>query len=299
MISVIIPTYNGGQKILNCLKSLDTQTFTDFEVIVVIDGSSDDTKQLIKQTEFSILRKEIPLRVHYQKNSGRASTRNKGASLANGELLLFVDDDIRLLPNVLEKHLKHYRNIPNSILIGSAVEDKKLIESDFQKFRAHLSNKWLKNINCLYPKPLPKHITFLMAAHFSIPKNIFTKVGGFFEGLIDAEDYEMATRLKKNNYAIYFNSNIIGWHDDFISCASYIKRQKQYVKAHKILKTQFGIENEALSRKRNIFKKSIYSFFSYPIWLFFIDHFNWLLIFPKKVRYFIYDLVITGNIGSS
>jgi glycosyltransferase involved in cell wall biosynthesis len=84
-ISVIIPAYNAGKYIGDALDSLRQQTFSDFETIVIDDGSDDHTRRIVKQ--FS------RVRYYYQANLGEASARNNGMSLAKGDYFAFLDAD--------------------------------------------------------------------------------------------------------------------------------------------------------------------------------------------------------------
>jgi glycosyltransferase involved in cell wall biosynthesis len=87
--SIIIPTYNRAFIIAETIKSIEIQTFTDWEVLIIDDGSKDNTKQIIEE----ISKRENKIKYHYQINSERSVARNYGASLAIGQYLLFLDSD--------------------------------------------------------------------------------------------------------------------------------------------------------------------------------------------------------------
>ncbi len=94
-ISIIAPTYNRGFIIENTIKSLLSINYSDYEVIVVDDGSTDDTEEIIKGIDSSRLR-------YYKKENGeRAAARNYGTNLANGAYINFVDSDDTVYPNHL------------------------------------------------------------------------------------------------------------------------------------------------------------------------------------------------------
>jgi glycosyltransferase involved in cell wall biosynthesis len=100
MISVIIPTYNRAHKVKRAIQSVLDQTFTDFEILVMDDGSTDNTKEVIK--EFNDER----IIYHYDSNSGGpARPRNKGISFAKGGVIAFLDSDDWWAPNKLAKSL--------------------------------------------------------------------------------------------------------------------------------------------------------------------------------------------------
>ncbi|MGA8478958.1 MAG: glycosyltransferase family A protein [Chthoniobacterales bacterium] len=87
-VAVVIPTYNRSSYILETLRSVFAQTFTDYEVIVINDGSPDDTAKLLEP-----LVKTRRIRYFEQKNAGQASARNKGIQEAKGKFIAFFDDD--------------------------------------------------------------------------------------------------------------------------------------------------------------------------------------------------------------
>ncbi len=99
-ISIIIPFYNQSKKILDCLESIKKQTFKNFEVIVVNDGSKDIKHiDLVRQIKNNI----SFARCLYQENQGAPSARNKGFSESNGKYIIFCDADIVMKPDMLEK----------------------------------------------------------------------------------------------------------------------------------------------------------------------------------------------------
>ena len=89
MISVIIPAYNAGKFIENCINSIFSQTYGDFEIIVVNDGSSDNTLDILN----SLAKKDARLKVISQKNGGVSAARNTALKHAKGEFITYVDAD--------------------------------------------------------------------------------------------------------------------------------------------------------------------------------------------------------------
>ena len=138
-VSVVIPTYNGANKIPNVLRALEKQTIQDFETIVVIDGSTDNTVEVLRALNLTLK----SFRIIEQENKGRAAVRNKGGQEAKGDLLIFFDDDMRPEPDCISQHVLHHENINKStIAVGRSAEDVKLCITDFHFYRAYLSDKW-------------------------------------------------------------------------------------------------------------------------------------------------------------
>lgn len=290
-LSVIIPTYNGAKKILNTLYSLQRQTFKEFEVIVVIDGSTDETQKILSEKTFN-----FPLKIIYQANKGRAGARNTGARNASTDLLVFVDDDMRLEEETLQKHWEFHNKIPNAILVGNQIEEWEVLQNDLQKYKATLSRKWANSVK--HKEPMPAEKFFLTSSNCSLRKHLFHQLGGFDEKLTDAEDYDLGKRAIEQGIAIYFDPELIGWHDDFITCESYIRRQQQYQKAHQRLKELYPeryVHNQYTYKPAKGIKRLIYRFFAGWFWVNVVDKYNFLIILPQKLRYKIYDIIITAN----
>ncbi|MDE6760175.1 MAG: glycosyltransferase [Lachnospiraceae bacterium] len=116
-ISVVIPTFNHLSRLKLTLASIDIQKMDvdKFEVIIVNDGSTDGSAEYLKKRKT-----EWNLRVINQKNAGRAAARNRGALEAEGEIILFCDDDCILSPDFIAAHYHHQKEYPR-ILHGRIV----------------------------------------------------------------------------------------------------------------------------------------------------------------------------------
>ena len=88
-ISIVIPTYNGGMKIIDCINSLLKQNYSNYEIIVVNDGSTDDTLNILK-SNFGSNKK---IKIYSQNNGGPAKARNLGIKKSSGIIIGFTDDD--------------------------------------------------------------------------------------------------------------------------------------------------------------------------------------------------------------
>ncbi len=101
LVSIIIPTFNRSKIVRRAVDSVFAQTFQDFEILVIDDGSSDDTRSALAG---------YPDRLRYvfQKNQGPAAARNHGMQLAKGEYIGFLDSDDVYFPNNLEAHLRQF-----------------------------------------------------------------------------------------------------------------------------------------------------------------------------------------------
>ena len=294
-LSIIIPTYNRGDRITATLESITTQTLLPHEVIVVIDGSTDNTADVVKK--FS---SKLPLTVVEIPNGGRSVARNTGVARSTGDLLVFFDDDMRLFPDCLRDHLDHHQKYPGSLFVGAIREDEKLFVTDIQQYRLSLYERkgWV-NQEQSAPEPMNESNLYLAAANFSIDRKSFNALSGFDERLRDSEDFDLGARAVKEGYSIYgSNSSAFAYHDDPITCRYYISRQRQYYQSRTQLRNMkpelYRNRPKDYSVKVSGIKKIIFSLFANGTMVKLVDSglLKWVL--PRPLRYKFYDLVIGG-----
>jgi len=293
-VSVIIPTYNGAKKIKSLLAALTKQTFQNFKIYIGIDGSSDNTKEvLLGQTYFDKNR----VFIYEQKNKGRSVIRNKTASFAKGQILVFLDDDMVPSYQLIEKHYKHHLKAKSSIL-GGGLLDIKVNNSDYLNFKSYLSNKWIVNYNN-HSQLLNNSNLFLSAANFSIPKQLFKSINGFDERLKDIEDWDLVVRAFEKGINIYFDPTIKSYHQNLVTLREDIIRQREYNKALHILRELkpdlFNKKYDRIGKpKLDLIRKIIYWLIARKYIVIIIDNFNIFKILPQFLKYRLYTLTRIG-----
>src|SRR3954470_23637159 len=171
------------------LHALAKQTLMDFEVVVVVDGSHDRTQHVV--TSFSNQFKSLICFV--QENSGRSATRNKGAALATGDLLIFYDDDTIPEPDSVARHYAFHVKHERCILMGVAPLWKQCINTDFIRYRAWANALWMDK----RPKgivKLDRSNFYLILTCFSMQNYLYTALGGFNNSLKSSEDMDFGIR---------------------------------------------------------------------------------------------------------
>ncbi len=177
-LSIIIPVYNEELCIENCLISLDKQTYNNREIIVIDDGSTDKTLDILKKYQVLIL---------HQKHKGPGSARNLGASKAKGEILVFVDADMTFEKNFLDELTIPIR------------EGKTIGTFSKNEMNANQNNIWSRcwNINRNWPveKLIPPSYPNEAPVYRAILKKEFEKVGGFESTGEYTDDWSLSRKL--------------------------------------------------------------------------------------------------------
>lgn len=137
-ISIIVPVYNVERYLTKCLLSIINQTFKDIEIILIDDGSTDESGKICDD----FAKKDRRIRVIHKENGGLSSARNKGLDLANGEYIGFVDSDDLISTNMYEILLKYLKLYNTDIAIGGFTNNKSNL----------FNGKEIKNKNILYVK---------------------------------------------------------------------------------------------------------------------------------------------------
>lgn len=114
LVSIVIPVYNTAQYLKKCVQSVLDQTYPHFEVILVDDGSTDDSPQLCD----TLAQQDARVRVLHQKNGGLSNARNSGVRAASGLSALFIDSDDWIAPTLLERLVGLQGNNPRSLCVA-------------------------------------------------------------------------------------------------------------------------------------------------------------------------------------
>lgn len=207
-ISIIIPLYNKKPYIKRTLHSVLNQTYKNFEVLIVNDGSTDDGPKVVR--EFNDYR----IRLINQKNKGVSSARNKGISQAKYDLIALLDADDEWKPLFLENLLELLKKYPESVMFGAGYEIGGTNEKVMFK---HVPEKdgIIKNYfkAAIYRNPT-------CSSAVLIKKDIFSNIGGFPSELRRGEDSFMWSKIALNYSISFINEPLVIRHYDSINRAS-------------------------------------------------------------------------------
>jgi len=179
-VSLCIPTYNRKDYLKQTLDSVFAQTYKDFEVFIVDDGSTDGTEEMIRNSGYNV-------RYYWQKNNGDAAARNKLIELANGKYIAFLDSDDLYFPDSLQRLVTAIQNDQSKSVV----------------YGPYLAIDEIGNISARKRKDLPsgfitEYLFQEIIVHTSgsmFSKTILKEEGGFDESLPICSDYDLCLRL--------------------------------------------------------------------------------------------------------
>ncbi len=181
-ISVIIPAYNGERTILETIKSVQEQTFTDFELLIVDDGSTDRTLDLLNSIE------EPRLKIFSYKNGGLTVNRNRGITHATGEFVAFIDQDDLWTTDKLELQLAALQKNPKA---GVAYSWTSVMGEKGEWFRPCEQMLFEGNV---YAELLAGYFP-MNGSNLLVRREAFESVGQFDLAIAPCDDWEYALRL--------------------------------------------------------------------------------------------------------
>src|SRR5919106_4749060 len=215
--TVVIPTHNRPESLQRLLHALAAQSVRAeaFEVVVAADGCTDDTADAVASSgaPFALNLIELP-------HLGAAAPRNRGAEVAHGDVLIFIDDDVEPVPTLLEEHLHTLDRHPGAIVLGCTqpVLEMRTV------LHAELCRWWHDHILALRRSDHRFTYRDLHSGNFSIATDLFRAVGGFCEDLPCREDYELGARLLARGVEFVFCEGALAYHHEEADLARLLQR---------------------------------------------------------------------------
>lgn len=180
-IAVVIPVYNGGEFIAAAIDSVLAQSVAVDEIIVIDDGSTDNTAQVLKAY--------ADINYCYQANAGVSAARNKGIEIAQSDFIALLDQDDVFPVQKIAVSLQAFKHNPQLEVVRGRWQYIFADESTAQEFST-------------YTPPTIASCNFLVGSAL-FKRQVFTKVGGFDESLTAAEDVDLWFRLAAMNIVIH------------------------------------------------------------------------------------------------
>lgn len=213
-VSVIIPMYNSRRTALQTLQGLSAQNRSDFEVIVVDDGSTDDSAQLVEEFSRS---SSFPLRIIRQPNAGPAAARNNGALQAKGSFLVFLDSDCVPPPGWLNEMVSLVKDGVVGSHCGYHVKNS-----------ASLVARYIDLEIAHRHRELAGHDIDSVASYSAcVSKEAFVAAGAFNKEYTaaNAEDFDLSFQMRKRGGRLVFTDKTFVYHYHPESLRRYLRQQ--------------------------------------------------------------------------
>ncbi len=224
LVSYIVPCFNYERYIRECLGSLIHQTYPHLEIIVINDGSTDNSQAIVEE----MMKQDSRIRLINQPNSGQLISKNKGVSLSRGDYFSIVDADDALPPDRTEKMLVVFAKQPKTVLVYG---DALVIDENSKPIRRFFE---------IYP-PIPGDFSVQMWRHYCFGslitlmfrKSTFDQIGPFWSmgERGESQDYMKAIEMGLHGEVVCLEKEILGLyrrHHQNITTGSPEKKAKQY-----------------------------------------------------------------------
>jgi glycosyltransferase involved in cell wall biosynthesis len=245
-VSVIIPTYNRGWILREAIDSVLAQDYRDYELIVVDDGSTDDTRQILGSYGRQII-------VLQQPNQGVSAARNRGIAESRAQLVAFLDSDDLWLPQKLARQVAFFQSNPEALICQT---EETWVRNGV---RVNPKKRHQKHTGMIFEPSLA--LCLVSPSAVMIRKPLFDAVGLFDESLPACEDYDLWLRVSCRYPVFLLDESLIikrGGHEDQLSKAAgldkyRIRSLKKLIDSEKLTETQTRAAVRILKEKCAIF----------------------------------------------
>lgn len=207
MISVVVPLYNKEKAIIATLQSVLAQTYTDYEVLVVDDGSTDNSLKVVSERINELGNERI--RVIHKENGGVSSARNRGIREAKGDFIALLDGDDLWEPTFLEEQVKLIHDFPNAAMWG--VNTAFIKKGKCRKWEQGMGEGYRGYVENYFGT---KHNDLFCSSSVVICKDVFEEVGYFDERISSSEDLDMWYRIILKYPVVFYDKVLVYYNQD-------------------------------------------------------------------------------------
>jgi len=215
-VSVIIPTFNDGDRLQQCLTALSHQTYKDYEIIVVDNNSTEDI--------YSICNK-LGVRYCFELKPGNNAARNKGIENASGEIIAITDTDCIPDANWIVEGVRSLQEHPRAGVVGGAInlfaKGKRFTPIEYADFLSYLRQK-----------------EYCEQEHYAAGANLFTwrkvidRVGGFEDRLLNMGDKEWGQRVHAAGFEVIYCPTAVVWHPARATLRELLSKARRQTRAN-------------------------------------------------------------------
>jgi len=268
LVSIIIPAYNSGKYLDETIRSVMQQTWPNKEIIIVDDGSADNSLEIAKQY------KSDQVKVFGQSNKGASGARNRGIKEAKGDYIQFLDADDLLAPDKIEKQLQAIGDDPNTMAYGALVRFSNKAEIASKEAGGFLTEDYSNGRDLLFDLfggNSATHTGGMIALHaWLTPARIIKDAGGWNEALTIDDDGEFFCRVVLKAQKIKYVKDAVCYyrkheHNEHLSAQKSLKAYQSAFEAIRLKQQHTGNDpafNVLLANQAMLILNSLYP--AYP-----------------------------------
>lgn len=229
-ISVIIPTFNTGNYLIDAIKSIEVQTYQNYELIIINDGSTDNTKQILKNYSFKDITK---IKIIHQENKGVSFARNKGIEMSSGDFICFLDADDLYHPCFFEKSLAaHFSHQENAATCSNWIEKNKKTQRNKITYSdapiIGYLNEWYSLSTLMIKSSIFKNSNLKFDVTLAISEDILFTVELLFlsSNVIYINDFLFVYRVRSDSAVhssktlSFYKKDLSGWGKTYYFCVN-------------------------------------------------------------------------------
>ena len=281
-VSIIVPVYNEGKIIKNSILSLLNLDYKNYEIIIVNDGSSDDTKQIAEsmigyqQGKYS----KIKISLINQPNLGKARALNAGIYYSKAEFVLCMDGDSQLSPESLRAGIRHFKNPRIGAVAGNVkVMNRKRFFTDLQALEyieglnmARSAQSYIKLVNII-PGPI------------GIFRRKAIESAGYYSSDTYAEDADLTLKLLAKDWKIYYEPKAISYTEAPVNLHQLLKQRYRWTR---------GILQSIRKHKKLLFNPTVNLGHTFILWVMSYEALIWPTMNIAANAFFIFAAIFFG-----
>jgi poly-beta-1,6 N-acetyl-D-glucosamine synthase len=234
LVSILSPCYNEGITLENCIKGFNKQSYKNFEVLIINDGSTDNTKEV-----GAMLEKKYPkmVRLINKKNGGKANALNYGLKQAKGEIVICIDADSVFKNDTISQLVMPFKDPKVAAVAGNvriSNSDNLLTKNQSIEYITgqYLEKRTFSELDC---------VQVISGCVGAFRKSTLLKVGGYSSDTL-VEDMDLTVTLAKNGYKIVYNPDAVAYTEAPANLKDFIKQRYRWCYGrYEVLKKHKGI----------------------------------------------------------
>lgn len=222
LVSILIPAYNEGLTLENCVVSLFQQDYTNYEIIIINDGSTDDTEKIAWKLHDRY--EHYKIRVYSQPNGGKASALNLGIAKAKGQIIISMDADSMFLPDAIRQLVLSFHD-PEVAAVGGNVR----VANGGKLLPMHQAIEYITGLaiqRCAFAYMGCMQV--ISGAIGAFRTDALREVGGYSKDTI-VEDMDITVTLARKGYRVIYNRHAIAYTEAPESLRAFMKQRYRWV----------------------------------------------------------------------